>query len=131
MLQDASYELLESFGFKLDRLFGDIMPTAFAEPSVDGLISLPQKHGYGLNDDSSWITHNGVNLLWLPPEYRPDNHSLFAMSAATAAIGCSSGRIIFLTFSNTNNASGSSSPRVSIENGVGIGNGLDLTAVSR
>ncbi|KAJ6009715.1 hypothetical protein N7522_004731 [Penicillium canescens] len=45
MLQDASYGLLESFGFKLDRLFGDIMPTAFAEPSVDCLISLPQKHG--------------------------------------------------------------------------------------
>jgi hypothetical protein len=99
MPQDMSYALLDSYGFKLDHVFGLIMPTAPAKPSIHDSFSLPMKRGYGLNDDKSWITHNGVNLLWLPPEYRPNDHSLFAMSATTAAIGCSSGRILFLTFS--------------------------------
>jgi WD40 repeat protein len=58
--------------------------------------SLPEQYGYGLTDDRSWITYNGVNLLWLPAEYRPTKSSLFAVSATTLAIGCSSGLVIFL-----------------------------------
>ncbi|KAJ5306582.1 hypothetical protein N7508_005597 [Penicillium antarcticum] len=116
--QDASYGLLDPYGFEFDILLRDIMPNTFVTP-------LPRKHGYGLNDDRSWITYDGVSLLWLPPEYRPDNRALFVMSGTTAAIGCSSGRIIFLTFSNTKMPSS----RVSIENGVGIGNGFGLAAV--
>ncbi|KAJ5766476.1 uncharacterized protein N7511_004092 [Penicillium nucicola] len=94
MPQDESFDVLGLYGFKLDQLLGIIMPSAFAKPS-------PKEHGYGLNNDMSWIAHDGVNILWLPPEYRPASHELFAMSASTAAIGCSSGRIIFLKFSNT------------------------------
>jgi WD40 repeat protein len=33
----------------------------------------PEQYGYGLNDDHSWITYNGVNLLWLPAEYLSTN----------------------------------------------------------
>ncbi|KAJ6017869.1 hypothetical protein N7451_001248 [Penicillium sp. IBT 35674x] len=64
--------------------------------------SLPQQYGYGLNDDHSWITYDGVKLLWLPTEYRPADRSLFAVSATTLSIGCSSGRVIFLTLSLRN-----------------------------
>jgi WD40 repeat protein len=58
--------------------------------------TVPQQYGYGLNDDHSWITYNGVNLLWLPAEYRPSNSFRFAMSATNLAIGCSSGLVVFL-----------------------------------
>ncbi|KAJ6086505.1 hypothetical protein N7467_005419 [Penicillium canescens] len=58
--------------------------------------TLPEQLGYGLNDDYSWITYNGANLLWLPTDYRPTNSSLFAMSITNLAIACSSGLIIFL-----------------------------------
>ncbi|KAJ5507056.1 hypothetical protein N7527_009199 [Penicillium freii] len=58
--------------------------------------TLPEQYGYGLNDDHSWITYNGVNLLWLPAEFRPTKSSLFAMSATNLAIACSSRRIILL-----------------------------------
>ncbi|OQE07888.1 hypothetical protein PENFLA_c154G04290 [Penicillium flavigenum] len=62
--------------------------------------TLPNQYGYGLNDNYSWITYNGTNLLWLPAEYRPTQSSRFAISATTLAIGCSSGRIIFLTLTD-------------------------------
>ncbi|KAJ5642769.1 hypothetical protein N7490_006769 [Penicillium lividum] len=63
-----------------------------------GSIPSPEQYAYGLGDDSSWITYNGVNLLWLPVEYRPTHPSRFAMSARNLAIGCSSGHVIFLAF---------------------------------
>lgn len=31
----------------------------------------PAVHGGGLSLDRKWISYNSVNLLWLPPEYRP------------------------------------------------------------
>ncbi|KAJ5531439.1 hypothetical protein N7527_004832 [Penicillium freii] len=68
--------------------------------------TLPEQYGYGLNDECSWINYNGVNILWLPVEYRPASPSLFAISATTVAIGCSSGRVIFLAFSESNPLSG-------------------------
>ncbi|KAJ5098527.1 hypothetical protein N7532_005528 [Penicillium argentinense] len=70
-------------------------------PSASRL-TLPGIYGFGLSDCSSWITFNGSNLLWLPPEYRPSNPSSFRISAAMVAIGCSSGRVIFLALSEHN-----------------------------
>jgi WD40 repeat protein len=58
--------------------------------------------GYGINSDRSWITFEGQDLLWLPPEYRPANPDLFAMSGNTAAIGCFSGHVMILKFSGMN-----------------------------
>ncbi|KAJ5292708.1 uncharacterized protein N7443_008661 [Penicillium atrosanguineum] len=63
--------------------------------SIPHCSTLPEQHGYGLNDDHSWITYNGVNLLWLPDEYRPSGSSLFAMSTTNLAIACSSGLVKF------------------------------------
>lgn len=54
-------------------------------------------NGYGLSDDKSWITFDGVKLLWLPAEYRPYDTNAFAIHANKLAIGCPSGRVIFLT----------------------------------
>jgi WD40 repeat protein len=58
--------------------------------------AVPEQYGYGLNDDYSWVTYNGVNLLWLPVEYRPTRSSLVAISATNLAIVGSSGVVIFL-----------------------------------
>ncbi|KAL6900437.1 hypothetical protein GGI43DRAFT_383913 [Trichoderma evansii] len=55
--------------------------------------------GYGLSSDNTWITYRGENLLWLPPEYRP---SCSAISERAVSIGCSSGRVLMLTFSDSN-----------------------------
>ncbi|KAJ5714049.1 uncharacterized protein N7483_011230 [Penicillium malachiteum] len=61
---------------------------------------IPNQYEYGLNDDLSWITCNGLKLLWLPSDYRPAVRSLFAVYATRIAIACSSGSVIFLAFSN-------------------------------
>jgi len=62
--------------------------------------SLQTPYGYGLNDDYSWVTYSGENLLWIPPEYRPTKPSLaefsLANSVMTLAIGCLSGRVVFI-----------------------------------
>ena len=55
--------------------------------------------GYGLSSNKSWITYEGENLLWLPPEYRP---SPSAISGTVVSIGCSSGRVLIFTFSDKN-----------------------------
>ncbi|CEJ62717.1 hypothetical protein PMG11_11209 [Penicillium brasilianum] len=68
-------------------------------------LTLFETHGYGLSDDSCWITYNGLNLLWLPAEYRSSDPSLFAKFAPTVAIGCSSGRVIFLVLAEYNHLS--------------------------
>lgn len=64
--------------------------------------SLPQQYGYGFNEDQSWITYDGVNVVWLPAEYQPASTSIFAMSAATMATGSTLGRAIFLSLSEHN-----------------------------
>ncbi|KAK4643691.1 hypothetical protein QC761_0070480 [Podospora bellae-mahoneyi] len=51
--------------------------------------------GYGIGFDNRWITRGSENWLWLPLEYRP---SCLAVTASTVAIGCSSGRVLTITF---------------------------------
>jgi hypothetical protein len=60
---------------------------------------LPKPYGYGISVEALWITHGGLKLLWLPADYRPVSPSSFAISRNTLIIGCSSGRVIFLTLS--------------------------------
>ncbi|RYP10911.1 hypothetical protein DL764_000347 [Monosporascus ibericus] len=45
---------------------------------------------------NEWITYNGRNLLWLPPDYRPE---CSAVTARAIAVGCGSGRVWVSTFS--------------------------------
>ncbi|KAI9731430.1 MAG: hypothetical protein M1818_007820 [Claussenomyces sp. TS43310] len=41
----------------------------------------------------SWITWNGQNLLWLPPEFRARTYDV-SHTGLTLAIGCSSGKVL-------------------------------------
>lgn len=62
-----------------------------------------QRRGYGLSPDKSWITWNGHKALWLPSEYRPSVSAMWRSvppsAVARVAIGCSSGRVIVISFS--------------------------------
>ncbi len=53
--------------------------------------------GYGLNSDCTWVVHNGRKLLWIPPEYQP---STLAVRGNIVAIGCFSGRVMVIAFSD-------------------------------
>ncbi|KAJ5461015.1 uncharacterized protein N7458_002567 [Penicillium daleae] len=64
--------------------------------------TVPGTYKYDFSEDFSWVTCNGSKLLWLPTEYRPPSDSLFAQFMTTLAIGCSSGRVIFLALSEHN-----------------------------
>ncbi|KAK3946807.1 hypothetical protein QBC32DRAFT_387713 [Pseudoneurospora amorphoporcata] len=55
-----------------------------------------ESHGYGLGPDRSWITCNGQNVLWLPPNYRPSSCNL---QGQMISIGCVSGLVWFIGFS--------------------------------
>jgi WD40 repeat protein len=65
--------------------------------------------GCGLSLDNSWITWNGNNALWLPPDYRPycldvsssGSSSVAPLTATMIAIGCPSGRVFVIGFSES------------------------------
>ncbi|KAK4141539.1 WD40-repeat-containing domain protein [Dichotomopilus funicola] len=69
----------------------------FIPASIDH--SSPIAVGYGLSNKGTWITYQGENLLWLPPEYRPSSS---AISGTVVSIGCSSGRVLIFAFSDSN-----------------------------
>jgi WD40 repeat protein len=48
-----------------------------------------------VNVMGDWVTFNGKEIIWLPPDYRP---GLIAVYYDIIAIGCPSGRILFLQF---------------------------------
>jgi hypothetical protein len=56
----------------------------------------PKQHGYNLSEGRTWVTYNGLKLLWLPTEYCPYSENNFARYASILAIGCGSGHVIFL-----------------------------------
>lgn len=66
--------------------------------SLDNSAPLPQQTEYGFNNDGTWITYKGENLLWLPSECRPAISSTSTISS-NMAIGCSSGRVLIFNFS--------------------------------
>jgi hypothetical protein len=59
------------------------------------------------NDDFSWVTYKGVNILWLPAEYRPISSLRFVVSRTRLAIGCPSSRVILVEFSKKDQISAS------------------------
>ncbi|KAL2196033.1 hypothetical protein P885DRAFT_8671, partial [Corynascus similis CBS 632.67] len=73
---------------------GHVTNMSLGPVSADPL--LPKFVGYGLSNNSTWITYQGENLIWLPPEHRP---SSCAVSGTTVSIGCSSGRVLIFNFS--------------------------------
>lgn len=52
----------------------------------------------GISKNGHWITFNGKNILWLPPECRSPGWA-WAVCASTIVIGCPSGRVIIIEFS--------------------------------
>jgi hypothetical protein len=48
-----------------------------------------------MDNENRWVTWNGTNMLWLPPEYRP---AVSAVKEGGVAIGCSSGVVYILNF---------------------------------
>ncbi|WPJ64533.1 hypothetical protein SMAC4_13811 [Sordaria macrospora] len=56
----------------------------------------PESHSYGLGLDRSWITCNGQNVLWLPPNYRP---SKCDVQGRMISIGSVLGLVWFIGFS--------------------------------
>ncbi|KAJ5731166.1 uncharacterized protein N7483_005674 [Penicillium malachiteum] len=67
-------------------------------PETGHLISSPRPRGYGFSEDRGWITLNGVNFLWLPPEYRPESTQQTDLYGETVVIGSVTGRVLFLKF---------------------------------
>ena len=55
-----------------------------------------QYKGYGISDNTSWITWDREKVLWLPKGYRSTQSIVID---SIVAIGCPSGRVIVLGFS--------------------------------
>ncbi|PQE14247.1 vegetative incompatibility HET-E-1 protein [Rutstroemia sp. NJR-2017a BVV2] len=55
----------------------------------------------GLGISGSWVTWNGENLLWLPPDYRGWTSNI-SPSYSTVALGCQAGKVIVMGFSLAN-----------------------------
>jgi WD40 repeat protein len=51
--------------------------------------------GIGIASDRCWIVSRTMKLLWLPPSFRP---ACSVIQGASVVIGCSSGRVIFMSF---------------------------------
>ncbi|KAF2625004.1 WD40 repeat-like protein, partial [Macroventuria anomochaeta] len=51
---------------------------------------LPLYIGTSLSSDSTWVKHDGTNMLWIPSEYQP---SCFALCGCTIVMGVGSGRM--------------------------------------
>ncbi|KAK0719401.1 WD40-repeat-containing domain protein, partial [Lasiosphaeris hirsuta] len=58
--------------------------------------SPPRPTAYDLKADGIWITYKGENLMRLPQEYHASSHTV---SGTAVAVGCRSGRVLVLAFS--------------------------------
>ncbi|KAL7904026.1 hypothetical protein GGI35DRAFT_247022 [Trichoderma velutinum] len=68
--------------------------------------------GYGLSTDKCWITWNGHNILWLPPEYQPSTSAVWhyappssspqvPLADVAIALGNDSGRVVVFRMSGS------------------------------
>ncbi|KAK9860505.1 WD40 repeat-like protein [Penicillium brevicompactum] len=60
---------------------------------------VPKPSGYGLSEDFCWITYDGINILWVPPDSRPNTLNSFHVSSTNVTIGCTSGHTQVYRFS--------------------------------
>ncbi|WYZ42067.1 hypothetical protein EsH8_V_000962 [Colletotrichum jinshuiense] len=81
----------------LDVQTTSTMSAAATPQSTDSTETL-HFHGYAFSADNAWITRDSKNLLWLPPEYRP---RIKTTTGATLVIGCTSGKVLILRFSES------------------------------
>ncbi|KAI0857364.1 quinon protein alcohol dehydrogenase-like superfamily [Xylaria cubensis] len=95
------------------RLLGEQLPNSMNEStsvtSDSTLDQLPVRgslwhdyrelcFSYGLSTDKCWITSNGENLLWLPPDFRPE---IFDVSGSHIAISTEAGTLVIIGFSDS------------------------------
>ncbi|VUC34877.1 unnamed protein product [Clonostachys rosea] len=69
------------------------------KPNMGPRSAINPKPGCGLSPDRSWITLDGRNLIWLPPEFRTKASWAQVVFDSTVVIGCSSGNLIIMRFS--------------------------------
>ncbi|KAK0766479.1 hypothetical protein N5P37_000204 [Trichoderma harzianum] len=73
--------------------------SSMRKPPAQGLSSVsPIVHRQDIGVyNYTWVTWDSQRILWLPPAYRP---RISAVRASTLAIGCDSGRVVFIRFSD-------------------------------
>lgn len=74
----------------------NLTPTVDAQLTEEAILQCASHSGYSISTDRVWVVKDGMNMLWLPPEYRPVES---AVVGSTAAIGCASGRVLVMKFS--------------------------------
>ncbi|KAF4470557.1 WD domain-containing [Fusarium albosuccineum] len=62
-------------------------------------LETPSLRGYGLSFDNAWVTKDGKNIMWLPPEYRPRDMDGVTIWRTHMAIARQSGRWFILYLS--------------------------------
>ena len=92
-----------SFNSTGSRLLTDIGTLSLRRsriPNAEGRVgpdapNVPQFKGTGLSVDGAWISHNGVNMVWIPQEYRSSSLDCWIVSRTTIVIGGRSGQVWF------------------------------------
>lgn len=82
-------------GFSIDTAAGTIVFGASQDMAEGKDLEVPGPIGYGITSQGDWITWCEDNVLWLPPEHRPQ---VFRAAGPTVAIGCTSGQFLILNF---------------------------------
>jgi WD40 repeat protein len=84
--------LFDTTSSRLLTEIGAIDVGAFIGSGVGNVTVLqrPQYLDAGVSSDNTWITYNGKNLLWIPPEYRP---SCSIVCGNMIGLGVGSGRV--------------------------------------
>ncbi|OHW97868.1 WD40 domain-containing protein [Colletotrichum incanum] len=90
--QSGAQLCTEIGALKLETRAGSTMTSL----PVTGTVETPSCYCFKVDADGTWIERDDVNLLRLPPEYRPGK---VAVAGCTLAIGCASGRVLIFRFS--------------------------------
>ncbi|KAK5989879.1 Vegetative incompatibility protein HET-E-1 [Cladobotryum mycophilum] len=93
-----SFDLMPDSCLRLSQGWVDLDLNQMSTPktqSVEASIPRPCYFGYGIKR-GAWVVKDGKPVLWLPPDYRGGK---FAIVESTIAIGCQSGRVVILQFS--------------------------------
>ncbi|KAI9148684.1 Vegetative incompatibility protein [Paramyrothecium foliicola] len=65
-------------------------------PNIPMDIYSPMLAGYGLDENSCWVTWDGDKTLWLPVNFRPYSQESSAISESRVVVGSPSGRVTLI-----------------------------------
>lgn len=91
---ESSYIITQLGRIHIDELIAQAAKSPHSETIAD---YQPMTEGYGISSNGSWITWNGENILWLPPDYRPAVER--AISRRCIVIGTTTTRLCIISFS--------------------------------